>query len=409
MLSDLAFGIAERGADVSVVTSRLRYSGGDDLLPKRERISGVETIRMATSNFGRHGLLLRAIDYLTFYISAIFALLRILRAGDVLVAMTDPPMLAVIAVPIARLRGARVIVWSQDLFPEVAEALSVFGSQGRTVFSALRFIRNASHRRADMNVVIGELMANRLAATGAPASRISVIPNWADCKELRPVDGDRNPLRDAWGLKGCFVVGYSGNLGRAHDVETLLSAAALIEARNSIATWPAIRWLFIGGGHLFSEAAREADARGLRSVSFQPYQPRQRLPQSLGAADVHLVILRPELEGLIVPSKFYGIAAAGRASIFIGAPDGEIARVIRQHKCGLHVQMGDAEALANAVLQLMNAREETKRMGERARLACEAYYDKAHAIRSWASILGLNVSGEPSDQAEQIDLNIPAA
>src|SRR5262249_23188636 len=129
-----------------------------------------------------------------------------------------------------------------------------------------------------------------------------------------------------WGLQHRFVVSYSGNLGRAHDSETILSAIAQIE-RIPVLN-PPITWLFIGGGSLYDSLQTEVKRLGLKSVQFRPYQSREQLSQSLSAADLHLISLRPELEGLIVPSKFYGILAAGRASIFIGDPNSEIARTL---------------------------------------------------------------------------------
>lgn len=123
MLSDLAFGLAQDGIEVSVITSRLHYDGNDSKLALREMISGVDVRRIWTTRFGRSRLKLRAIDYLTFYISAAWTLLRMTSRGDIVVAMTDPPMLSVIAAPIVKMRGARLVNWLQDLFPEVADAL----------------------------------------------------------------------------------------------------------------------------------------------------------------------------------------------------------------------------------------------------------------------------------------------
>ena len=113
-----------------------------------------------------------------------------------------------------------------------------------------------------------------------------------------------------------------------------------------------VRWLFIGDGALYERLKAAVSAQKLSNVDFKPYQPRERLAESLCAIDVHLVSLRPELEGLIVPSKFYGIAAAGRPTIFIGDPDGEIARLITKYECGLTVRQGDGAGLAEAVLEL---------------------------------------------------------
>jgi glycosyltransferase involved in cell wall biosynthesis len=313
--------------------------------------------------------------------------LCIATRGDIIVAMTDPPMLSILATSIAKLRGARLVNWLQDLFPEVAEALFTGGMLSRLVFSYLRRLRNRSLQYADMNVTIGELMAERLLRAGIPRSRISVLPNWADCESLVPIACIDNPLRTEWDLANHFVVGYSGNLGRAHEFETVLAAIDTIEREHVGLGELSIKWLFIGGGYAFECMREETINRGLRSVVFRPYQPRQLLSQSLSAADVHIVTLRPELEGLIVPSKFYGAAAAGRPILFIGSRDGEIARLTERHTCGLSIADGDSTALADAVRTLARDPQRVHNMGAHARTSCEKFYTKSLAISAWTRIL----------------------
>jgi colanic acid biosynthesis glycosyl transferase WcaI len=381
MLTDLAFGLAENGAVVSVIASRLRYDEPKARLPPREKRRGVEIERIWTSRFGRAGLMLRMIDYLTFYISAAWVLARIARRGDIVVAMTDPPALSILVSVIARARGAISINWLQDIFPEVAEALQVAGRRSALLFAPLRLLRNLSLRRASMNVAIGTRMAERLLEFGVDKERIAVIPNWSDIEAIRPVPSSRNRLRAEWGLSAEFVVGYSGNLGRAHGIETLLDAMTVTSGRAEI------RWLFIGGGAGLEQLRRETERQGIANVVFRPYQPREKLAQSLSVADVHIVLLKPELEGLIVPSKFYGIAASGRPTLFVGAGDGEVARLINQFGCGATIASGDGRDLARTLAMLANDPERCRTMGEQARAMCEATFGKKQAIATWSTLL----------------------
>jgi glycosyltransferase involved in cell wall biosynthesis len=385
---------------VSVIASRQLYDDPARRLPARETVAGVHIIRIPTSRFGRANLAGRALDYLSFYAAAAWALWRTARRGDIVVAMTDPPALSLLAVPIAHAKGARAVNWLQDIFPEVAERLGV-GRRSRAARAAvalLRRLRDRSLVAADANVVLGRRMAGHLAALGVPGERLAAIPNWADGAAIAPVAPAANPLRRQWGLglpRHTFVVGYSGNLGRAHDIGTLLEAIALASrapaAAGTAASLPRIAWLFIGGGIGFDSLRRSlADiggAEGTPCVRFEPYQPRARLAESLSAADVHLVSLRPELEGLIVPSKFYGIAAAGRPAVFIGDPDGELARVIAAAGCGLTVRQGDGAALARAALRLAADPALCASMGAAARRLFEAEYDQPIAVARWQALL----------------------
>jgi len=388
LLSDLAFGLARRGASVAVITSGLCYDAPNSKLQAHEMINGVEVHRVWTSRFGRGRLFVRSIDYLTFYLAAAWAMLRVVKRGDVVIAMTDPPMLSVVAAPITKLRGARLVNWLQDLFPEVAEALNVGGGFGVAAFAPMRWVRNASLRRAAINVAIGEIMADRLSQLGMEPERVRVLPNWADCDTIKPLENSANPLRSDWKLSSRFVVGYSGNLGRAHDIETLLEAISVTERSENNDLPPLqIRWLFIGGGSLFEEMKRETTKRGLKTIEFKPYQPRERLSESLSAADIHIVSLRPELEGLIVPSKFYGVAAAGRPTLFIGSRDGEIAKLIARHKCGVTVAIGDGAGLAATVNAMARDLSRCHAMGAQARKACVELYSKTSAIEAWHRLL----------------------
>lgn len=397
ILSDIAFGLAEKGFDVRVITSRLRYEDSHIPLPSRETIRGVDIHRVWTSRFGRTHLVGRALDYFTFYLSAGWTLWRLARAGDVIVAKTDPPMLSIIAAPIARWRGAKLVNWLQDIFPEVAQAIGVGGGPlAHLAYQPLAWLRDRSLRAAKTNVVLGERMAAQLEQRGVGAGSVRIIANFADGALIQP-RGSNNPLRKAWGLDGKFVVAYSGNFGRAHECQTLLAAMtslALPQASQQSAreatpasSPPEISWLFIGGGSLLHELQREVARHGLSSARFEPYQPDDKLSESLGAGDVHIVSLRPDLEGLIVPSKFYGIAAAGRPTIFIGDPDGEIARLLARNDCGHTVRVGDSDALARTICDLATDGQKCRLMGERARRAFEAEFDKDISIARWEALL----------------------
>lgn len=385
ILSDLAFDLADSGVRVEVIASRLRYDNSGDPLPAEETVHGVRVHRVWTSRFGRDGLVGRAIDYSTFYATAMVTLWRSADRDSVVVVKTDPPLFSLFAAPVARIRGAIRVNWLQDLFPEVAAVLRVPLVKGRFLM-LLRWLRNLTLSGAQVNVVLGERMKALVHAQGVEESRIRVIHNWADGDAIRPVPPGENRLRADWGLRDRFVVGYSGNFGRAHEFETIVRCAEALQDR------PEIVFLFVGGGAQRAAVEQEALARNLDNVRFAPYQPRERLSESLGLADVHLVSLHPELEGMIVPSKFYGIAAAGRPAIFIGDGDGEIARILRQYDCGRSIAVGDPHSLAEAVAELWADRELCLRQGRNARKVAEQRFNRNIALQEWQSALAAAAS-----------------
>ena len=380
MLTDLAVALAAGGTDVQVVASRQRYDDAAASLAPHEVLDGVDVHRVRTSSFGRGNLVGRALDYASFYVAAGVKLFVLVRAGDIVVAKTDPPLMAVIAGWVARRRGARLVNWLQDLFPEVAANLGMAPALGPGG-SLLRWLRDRSLRRAAANVVLGRSMRDCVAVRGVDPGKIKVIPNWADGALLRPVDRRGNPLRAEWGLGDRFVVGYSGNLGRVHEFGTMLDAAEAVRSQADVV------FLVIGGGAQKAAVAKAARERGLSNILFKPYQLRDALGPSLSAADVHLVTLRPELEGLVVPSKFYGVAAVGRPTIFIGDPAGELGSIVREAQCGMCVRQGDGEGLAGAITMLRDDSALRERMGANARRVFAERYDKAIAVAAWRSLL----------------------
>jgi len=383
MLTDLAFDLAQDPSlEIHVVTSRQRYDDAGAGLPAEETVNGVRIHRVWTSRFGRQRLAGRAFDYLSFYATALFRLLALAGPGDTIIAKTDPPLISTVAALAARLKSAALVNWVQDLFPEVAAALGVRLARG-PVYAALRRLRNRSLKTAKLNIAIGERMKARLLAEGVPPERIRIIHNWADAGQIHPVAAADNPLRQAWGLDGKFVVGYSGNLGRGHDFATLLEAAEGLRGQEGIA------FLVIGGGAKLEELKQAVADRQLGNFVFQPYQPRETLSASLSAADVHLVSLKPGLEGLIVPSKFYGIAAAGRPVLFIGDPQGEIASLIETIGCGYAVEEGRADSLQEKIAWMSTRLDLCASMGTAARNALETQYSRQKAITQWRDGLSL--------------------
>jgi colanic acid biosynthesis glycosyl transferase WcaI len=380
LLSDLAFALADAGHNILILTSRQRYDDPEARLPACEVRGRVKVRRLAGTRFGRITLLGRAIDYVSFYMSMAVSLLKLARAGDTIVPMTDPPMLSLFIAPLARLQGCRIVNWLQDLYPEVALAVGTPFLRP-TVAKLIKVFRDRSLRAADCNVVIATAMAERVSALDVKEEHIRVIHNWVDDHALSPIPAHENPLRRAWGLEDKFVVGYSGNLGRVHDIDTILLASAeLVDCQ--------IVFLCIGGGAQYEALKNTVEKRRLTQLfRFMPYQSETELPYSLSAADAHWLSQKPEFEGLVFPSKFYGIAAVGRPIVAITSRQSELAKLVSQYQCGLVVEQGDGKAFALELKRLKAAPEVCSAMGERARAMLEARFTRAQAINAWTQIL----------------------
>jgi glycosyltransferase involved in cell wall biosynthesis len=288
-----------------------------------------------------------------------------------------------------------------DLFPETAIELGLI--KDKTLPGQLSlFLRNWSMRQSALTICPIDRMARFLSAQGISADNLAVVHHWADKNEILPVDPQDNPLRHAWGLGDKFVIGYSGNFGRAHDFQTVLDAAEQLKAS------PEIVFLMIGEGQQRRYVEEEARRRGLSNIVMKPFQPVDQLSESLGAADVHLVSLKPELEHCIVPSKFYGVLAAARPTIFIGDPDGEIATVIRDFHCGVSLCPGEVEMLVSAILLLRNSQFNRKLMGNNARYLMETAYSREFGAAVWQSAVGRLLRKEPLPAMPILDRQLQA-
>ena len=389
MLTDLTEDLQAAGMDVAVITGRQLIDNPRARLVTQESHNGVAVYRVWSTRFGRGNLIGRGFDYLSFYLGAGWRLWRLCRPGDVVVAKTDPPLISLIAGWVARWRGAFLVNWLHDLFPEIAERLGV-GFVAGLPARVLRALRNRSLRSARCNVAIGERMAAQLAQLGIAPECVTVIHNWCDGQAIHPLPLDNHGLREAWNLGDRFVVLYSGNMGYAHDFDTVLDAAERLRDRAEVV------FLFVGAGMQRRPVEREAARRGLCNVQFKPYQARDTLGQSLTAANAHMISLRPELEGLMVPSKFYAAAAAGRPILFIGACDGELARLVVDNECGFQVPPGHGDALAEHIVSLAAEPGLAERQGRAARRLFDARFQRRLGCDAWRLALqGVVPAGAP--------------
>lgn len=378
MLSDLAFALVEKGFAITVIASGPRCRG---LSLGTETIKGVEVLRVATAEFHSSNLIPRVVEYLRFYFAASWLLFYKVKREDILVAKTDPPMISFFAALVARLKGARLVNWLQDLYPEVAYELGV-PLTGGAIGWGLKRARGFALRSASVNVAIGRQMAELLGKRCGVGSQIEIIPNWADDRKIRPLSRTDNEFLKEIARNGEFVVGYSGNLGRAHEFETLLGAARLLAHNEDVV------FAFIGGGYHIKALKNRVETEGLeKQFRFLPMQPLEKLEFSLPAPNVHWISLRPKLEGLVLPSKYYGVLAAGRPTIAIMDKNGEISCDLEHYGCGIVIEPGDSTTLAREILRLKNDDAACALMGRRARGLLEWKYRREKAINRWTELL----------------------
>ena len=373
LLSELCAALSDE-FDVTVVTGTLAIPPAP---PGRFRHEGVDVVRVPSTAYDRARLAQRALNYVTYLGSALSESLRAERP-DVVLCMTDPPIVAVVALAVGRRFGVPLVVVSQDVFPEIATELGRL--RNPAIVGVLRGLVGAYLRRADRIVASGERMRARLEAKGAPPERLRVIPNWVDTEVLTPQPRDNSWAREH-GLVGRFVVMHSGNVGHAQNLDALVRSATFLRDLDDLAI------AIVGDGARRAALMELADTLETDSVHFHPYQPRDVLPQSLSSADVHVVGLARGLSGYVVPSRLYGILSVGRPVIVAADAESETAQVVQGAECGVVVKPGRPELLARAIRQARGGELDLEGMGRRAREYVTSQADRRVAVARYRALL----------------------
>ena len=391
LLTELSQDLArEHGSRVTVVVGGGKSSFG---LVSRERHEGVDILRARESRFARRSFFGRFAGYLSYFLSALWASFRIGRP-DVVVGLTDPPIIGLVAWAAARRTGARFVFLCQDIFPEVAVLLEDFRSErvNRVLERVNRFLVG----RADRIVALGETMKRRLVeGKGASAENIAVIHNWADSSLISPGPKD-NPFSREHGLHDRFVVLHAGNIGLSQNLDSVLDVASGL---------PEVSFVFIGDGVRKAHLEQEAKRRGLANVRFFPYQPRERMGETYATADLFLVSLKRGLSGYIVPSKLYGILAAGRPYVAAVEDDSEVAAITRGHECGLLVAPGDVGGMSHEISRLYRDRDLARSLGENARRA-SAQFERRKQIGAYHDLFQAQLRAHRSRENAALETGV---
>ena len=372
LLADLAEALVAIGHSVSVVAS---HPGGKQ--PTSEIHRGVAIFRVRGARLNRSGLFGKLAEFVTFYVGSLCVVIAKVRSRDIVVPLTDPPLLGVGVWIAARLRGAKLVHWVQDIYPEIAIALT-----SQRWLQILAPLRDLAWRRAEACVVLGIDMARVLEKAGVKTARLALVPNWAPAGLSAQSSAAADGLRARWGLTGKFVVLYSGNLGRVHDLTPMLDVA------EHLRTHPNIVFLFIGAGAQLPTLKSTAESRGLTNIRFHPPRTRADLAVSLALGDLHLVTVLPGCESFVFPSKLYGIAAVGRPVLFVGPKECEIATVIEKNRFGRTFSREQIAPMAQAILGLSIAQAECAEMGRAAAAFSVVSGGAVEAARRWAALAG---------------------
>ena len=341
---------------------------------ERENYGPVKVVRTCGMKLSKKNLARRVAGLGIYWVLALIAALR--ERPDVIVTETDPPLLGLLGAAVKRIRGCRFVYHCQDVYPDIAEA--THGLESRLLIAFLGWCNQIAYRKADAIVALAGDMAARLLGKGVNADRIVVIPNWIDCRKLKPQAP--SPER-RFGHPGDFVVMYAGNLGWSQKLETVLHTARLM--RDDLR----VKFVLVGDGARKSSLEQEARVQKLDNVEFVDRQDPSAMSEVLAAGNLQLVPLTAGAAGCLVPSKLYWILAAGKPFVAMMEPEAEVARVAANFEVGFVTPPGDAAALARTISASMEDPRLLEEMGRRARALAEQEYDRALVTHRFAKLL----------------------
>ena len=371
LLTDVARLINHKAHTVTVLCARARYGATDNAVFPPP----VEIVRLGGTAFSR-GTIGRMASYLSFFACATVEGV-VGSKHELVLTMTTPPLISLVGTILKILRGSHHFIWEMDLYPDIAVDLEVLKPRSATT-KLIGRIANFSRKRADGIIALGEDMKGRLVASGIAEDKILVAENWADGDEIRPA-----PFSD-----GPFVVHYSGTFGLAHEEYTIT------EVMRCLRDDKRFRFVFVGGGARRKHLEKFCQTEHIVTAEFRSYASRSEMNCSLAEGHIGLVTQIPETLGSIVPSKTYGIMAAGRPVLYIGPVGATPSMVVESHACGWRIEPGDVSGMVKLLEWLEQDRGLVRVAGARAREAFERCYDRSIGVSRILSILGLSTSSK---------------
>lgn len=384
LLHELAVELAQLGFEVEVLTGRPSYGPPDTWqdCPLREDVDGVKVRRLKVARFDKNNLFGRGFNYLTFVVPMILNVLFKSRKDTVYLYTTNPPFLGAIGWFVSLFRRHHYVTLLHDAHPQLGIWVGTF-KEGSLIERIWMALNRRKYKRTKEAIVLCSA-AKKLVAETYPITpaHIHVIPNWADGEDLFPKPKGESEIAQEQGFVDDFILLYSGNMGLYYDFDTVLGAAKLLEGEP-------FKLVLVGGGGKKTLIEEHIKEHELTNVLMLPYQPFEKLNDSLNACDASLVTIAKGIEGISFPSKLYTSLAVGKAIVALSEEWSELREIVEGTECGIWSALGDAQGLADKLRVLIHDKQKTAAMGQSARAVFEQGYTRQVCAAKYAEVLKL--------------------
>jgi colanic acid biosynthesis glycosyl transferase WcaI len=343
-LGDLCEALQKDGHQVTVLTSRWAYDEPDVSYQLRETHHGVEIQRIRSSKFDKSSTYQRVVNFMSFNLLTFWHLLWLpSRKYDIMIGLTVPPLVSFFGVFFSRIKRIPFVYWAMDMQPELAIASGMM-RKGSFAAGIMTFMGNYIMRNSAGVIALDRFMADYIQERTHTKTQVSTVPVWPVMAEI--YEGKRldNPFRQQHGFGDKIVIMYSGNHSYVHPLDTWLEAARMLNNDD--------RFLFvsIGGGVRIKDVEQKRDEYGLKNIVRLPFQPREVIHLSLGAADLQVVVLGENQVAYTHPNKIYGAMFIGKPILYIGPTPSHVTDIVSSCPGNLAVEHGQADALVSQLL-----------------------------------------------------------
>ena len=392
ILTELCEGMIDT-FDITVICVVPSYSGTIDEKYKTKRIykeehNGIKIIRVRVPEFQKSNKISRVKNLLAYFFNSLLATLKI-EKQDYIYTISQPPILGgVLGVLGKWLKGGKLIYNIQDFNPE--QTMAVGYSKNKLLLNTVMAVDKFSCKKSDKVIVVGrdmqETLRNRFNNKKVPKNVF--INNWINEKEIYPLEQNHPRIvefKEKYNLKDKFIIMYSGNIGLYYDLENIIKVIGEFKDREDVV------FAFVGDGTVKDKVEAYVKENNLSNVTFIPYQDKSDLIYSLNAADIHWVVNAKGIKGVSVPSKLYGVMAAGKPVLGVLDEGSEARLIVEDCNCGVCIEPGNYKEISNNIEYILNNKEEIKALGSNGRQYLESNLTKEVSINKYKeNILAIN-------------------
>lgn len=384
ILTELSEGMSD-AFDITVICVVPSYSGIVEKKYKTKRIyeenyKGMRVMRVRVPEFQKSNKISRIKNLLAYFFNSIIATLKV-EKQDYIFTISQPPILGgVLGVLGKWIKGGKLIYNIQDFNPE--QTMAVGYSKNKLLLNTVMVVDKFSCKRANKVIVVGrdmqETLRNRFNNKRVPKNVF--INNWINEKEIYPLKYNHPKIeefKEKYNLKDKFIIMYSGNIGLYYDLENIIKVIGEFKNREDVI------FAFVGDGTVKDRVEAYVNENNLSNVTFIPYQDKADLIYSLNAADIHWVVNAKGIKGVSVPSKLYGVMAAGKPVLGVLDEGSEARLIVEECNCGVCIEPGNYKEISNKINYILNNKEEIKTLGFNGRKYLETNLTKEVSINKY--------------------------